>query len=177
MLTFCSYDFCYPDLECTWSMLWTCFPEHLFYPIFLWTADGNESPSSSPNCCIQLSSSTGINESSNLALMDGILTFHKIRDTRCSRDNKIQIGLFQRATQSRFCSWVTWQIICQCSFCVLLCLASVQCSSYFKLRGSQQAEFGKGLVSAKTARYSHSAWSWQLRWKYILGGWCMEVFS
>ena len=88
--------------------------------------------------------------------MDGILTFHKIRDTRCSRDNKIQIGLFQRATQSRFCSWVTWQIICQCSFCILLRLAPVQCSNYFKLSGPQQAEFGKGLASAKTVRNSLS---------------------
>lgn len=107
--------------------------------------------------------------------MDGILTFHKIRDTRCSRDNKIQIGLFQRATQSRFCSWVTWQIICQCSFCVLLRLASVQCSNYFKLSGPQQAEFGKGLASAKIARYSFSVelatlLKVHLRW-VGLGGW------
>lgn len=138
MVIFFSFHFCSPDLDCMCSITQTCFPEHV-YRIFLWTADGNESPSSSPNCCIQLSSSTGINWSSNLALMDGILTFHKIRDTRCSRDNKIQIGLFQRATQSRFCSWVTWQIICQCSFCVLLHLASAQCSNYFILSGQKPA--------------------------------------
>lgn len=143
------------------------------YPIFLWTADGNESPSSSPNSCIQLSSSTGISSSSNLALMDGMLTFHKIRDTRCSRDNKIQIGLFQRATQSRFCSWVTWQIICQCSFCVLLRLASVQYSNYFKLSGPQQAEFGKGLASAKIVRYSFSMQLTTLQ-KCILGRWYLD---
>lgn len=155
MLIFCSFHFSYPDPDYMWSITQTCFPEHV-YPIFLWTADGNESPSSSPNCCIQLSSSIGINSCSNLALMDGILTFHKIRDTRCSRDNKIQIGLFQRATQSRFCSWVAWQIICQCSFCVLLHLASVQCSKYFIFSGHRQAEFGKGLALAKTARNSLS---------------------
>lgn len=101
-----------------------------------WTADGNESPSSSANCCIQLSSRADINQHSNLALMDRILTFHKIRDTRCCGDNKIQIGLFQRATQSRFCSWVTWQIICQSSFCIFPSQVLVQCAKDVKLSGS-----------------------------------------
>lgn len=77
------------------------------FPLCLWTAKGNNESSTSFNCCIQLSSRADINQHSNLALMDRMLTFHKIRDTGCSGDNKIQMGLFQRATQSRFCSWVT----------------------------------------------------------------------
>lgn len=103
-----------------------------------WTADGNESPSSSSNCWIQLSSRADINQHSYLALMDRLLTFHKIRDTRCSGDNKIQIGLFQRATQSHFCSWVTWQIICQCSFCVFPSQVLVHCAKDVKLSGLQK---------------------------------------
>ena len=77
------------------------------FPLCLWTATGNNESSSSFSRCIQLSSRADTDQHSHLALMDGMLTFHKIRDTGCSGDNKIQMGLFQRATQSRFCSWVT----------------------------------------------------------------------
>lgn len=77
---------------------------------------------------IQLSSRADISSHANLVLMDRILTFYKVRDTRCSGDNKIQIGLFQRATQSRFGSWVSWQIICQSQFCVFPSWVLVQCA-------------------------------------------------
>lgn len=108
------------------------------FPLSFWTADGNESPPSSSNRCTQLSSRADVNQHSNLALRDRTLTFHKIRDTGCSGDNKIQIGLFQRATQSQFCSWVTWQTICHCSFCVFPSQVLVQCYKGVKLSGPQK---------------------------------------
>lgn len=97
---------------------------------------GNELLSSGFKCCIQLSSNAAISWASNLALMDGTLTFHKIRDTRCFGDNKIQIGLFQRATQSWFCSWVTWQIVCWCEegTCVLPILSSEPMPQLYQIR-------------------------------------------
>lgn len=70
--------------------------------------------------------------------MDRILTFHEITHSRYSGDNKIQTGLFQRATQSRLCSWVTWQIICQCSFCVFPSQVLVLCAKDVKLSGPQK---------------------------------------
>lgn len=111
-------------------------------PLPLWSAGENECPSSRSNYCIQLSSRTDIHQHSNLALIDRILTFHKIRDTRCSADNKIQIVLFQRATQSHFCSWVTWRIICQCSFCGF--------SSHFLLHSDRDVKWKGSPKTPKT---------------------------
>lgn len=108
------------------------------HPSPLWTADGNEPSSSSSKCCIQLSSRADLNQHSNLALMDRMLTFHKIRDTRCSGDNKIQIGLFQGATQSCLCAGVTWQTICQCSVCIFPSWCLVQFAKGVKLCGPQK---------------------------------------
>lgn len=134
-LSFCFLCFKYPDLGiCGLCCECDTLPAH---PSPLWTADGNESSSSS-KCFTQLSSRADINQHSNLALMDRILTFHKIRDTGCSGDNKIQIGLFQRATQSCLCAWVTWQTICQYSFCVFPSWFLVQFAKGVKLCGPQK---------------------------------------
>lgn len=90
---------------------------------------------------MQLSSRAGISSHSNLALMDRMLTFHEIRDTMCSGDNKIQIGLFWRATQSCFCSWISRWIICQSRFCLFSSWVLVQCAKDMNLQGAQGVPF------------------------------------
>lgn len=129
---------CFDLNTLTGKLPWSCDPLHAHSPHF-GLADGKSSSSSLS--LHQLSARAGVSSHCNLALMDRMLTFHEIRDTMCSGDSKIQIGLFWRATQSCFCSWISWQITCQNRFCLFSSWVLVQCAKDMNLQGAQSVPF------------------------------------